>query len=353
MTHHDEIPENDDLDIEFSDLLLDRAPTPIEKLVLRVVALLSKLWGAVHWQPARISHLLARLRGWLLAKPPVQRFADGSTSDDIELEMADLDTAPRVYDRRAIRAFSLPGVRVLFKTRLWRIAVALCTIILAFALVFSTVPQARGWIESLLARHDAGDSSSSSYSSASTQSNIRIVTINQNVSPLPGGTVVAWQPDMTPGAAPQGQGCPARQLTRLSTWLGGTPVWVSGFAGARATLHFDPQPVFAPVFPGSFGWSASLTIEVQANYTQPITISGENREDGTYIFFNYYLNQDKQSSFMFLNSPQTLVPPTLSSTGLGNMLTWKVELYFAGAGCYSLHAQWGTGSWAVNFAAGR
>lgn len=345
-----------DLDVEFSDLPLERDPTPGERLILRAAALLSGLREQAYGQPARITRLLAQTRDWLLAQPASERFADGSTSDDIELEVGDLPASPPIrsaYFERTVQVFSLFGTRFSFRTRIWRIAVVLCTIILVFALIFSVIPQARGWFSSLLARPNVGPAPASSSNTTTTERSAQIIIIEPDSTNVPGTQVVGWQVDATPGPAPQGQDCQARPLMRRSPLLGNTPVWVSGFDGERPTLHFAPDPVFAPVFPNGYGWTASLTVDVLTSYTQPVTLSGENLQDGTYIFFNYYPKQDRQSSLIVLNAPDTLTPPTLSSNALGHTLTWTIDLYFSGAGCYVLQAGWASGSWTVYFSAGR
>src|SRR5579872_4749490 len=143
MFHDDEELRDDDFDLEFSDLPLEGEPTFVEKIVLRAMALLSNPLSTVEHMRIRFAAKSEHVRVWLLAKPERQRFADGSASEDIELELADLPDLPPMRLDGIARAFSRLNTRVSFKMRLWRIVVVACTVILTLALILSAVPQAR------------------------------------------------------------------------------------------------------------------------------------------------------------------------------------------------------------------
>lgn len=346
MFHDDDELRDDNFDLEFSDLPLEGEPTFVEKVALRVIALLSNplsTVGRMHsWLAAKSEHV----RAWLLAKPERQRFADGSASDDIELELADLPDLPPTRLDGVARAFA----RVSYKMRLWRIAIAVCTIILTLALILSAVPQARD----LLIHQTPTPASAASTSGTRTfTSGAQIIVVPSDSTPIvevPGTIVAGWQVGTTPAPAPSD--CPARPNLHGTSGYGRSPVWMIGFEGGPATLHFaPPAPVPDLVFPAGFAWTTSVNVEVQASYKQAITLSGQNLGDGTLIYFDYNPSQGKQSSSITLNSPRTPAAP--GSMPGDPILSWSINLYFSSASCYSLQAHWATGSWTMNFSAGK
>lgn len=345
MFHDDEELKDDDFDLEFSDLPIEGEPTFVEKIVLRVIALFSNRSGWFDALRTRLPVSLARIRGWLLAKPERQHFADGSSSADIELELSDLPDLPPTRLDGVARAVS--GLS--YKARLWRITIAVCTIILTLALILSAVPQARGLL--FHATPTPTPVISSSPSQSYTRSSIILVPSEGTPDVVaPGTTVAGWQVGALPAPAPSS--CPARPNLRGSSGYGRQPVWAVGFDGGPATLHFaPPAPVPDMIFPTGFAWTTSLNIEVQASYTQPISLTGQNLDDGTLIYFDYNPSQGAQSSFITLNAPQT--PAASSSMPNGSILLWSINLYLSSASCYSLQAHWATGSWTMNFSAGR
>lgn len=346
MFHDDEELKDDDFDLEFSDLPIEGEPTFVEKIVLRAIALFSNRSGWFDSLRTRLPVSLARIRGWLLAKPERQRFADGSSSADIELELSDLpDLPPSRLDgvARAVSGLS-------YKVRLWRIAIAVCTIILTLALILSAVPQARGLL--FHATPTPTPVISSSPSQSYTRSSIILVPSEgtPNVVIIQGNNSVGWTSAATPAAAPQT--CPALPDLHGLSGYGSAPVWVVGFDGGPATLRFAPPHLIPDmVFPNGFAWETSVTVEMQASYKQPISLSGHNLDDGTLIYFDYNPSQGAQSSFITLNAPQT--PAASSSMPNGSILLWSINLYLSSASCYSLQAHWATGSWTMNFSAGR
>lgn len=347
---HDESGDHevrdDDFDLEFSDLPLEGEPTFVEKIALFVMASISKRRGLPGRIRTRLPIMLARVHSWLLAKPEQQRFADGSSSVDIELELADLPDLPRTRLDGMARAVS--GLS--YKMRLWRIAIAICTIILTLALILSAVPQARGLL------FHAAPTPTPAISAHPSQSFTRssIILISGDGTPgaviIQGTTIVGWTIAATPAAAPQT--CPSRPNLHGSSGYGRSPVWVVGFDGGPATLEFAPPHLIPDmVFPNSFAWETTVTVEMQASYKQPISLTGQNLNDGTLIYFDYNPSQGTQSSSITLNSPQTPVAP--GSMPNGSILLWSINLYLSSASCYSLQARWATGSWTLNFSAGK
>jgi hypothetical protein len=344
---HDDAGRDDDFDLEFSDIPLEGEPTFVEKIVLRVTELLSNQSDLPGRARDQLSVMLARTRNWLLEKPEQQRFADGSTGDDIELELADLPNLPSARLDGFTRVIS----RLQYKMRLWRIAILACTIVLMLVLILSAVPQIRGL---LFRPPPAWSSASLTGGSQSYNSSVQIIEIPQgNSTPIviaPGTTVAGWQEGITPAPAPSN--CVARPNLHGSSGYGRSPMWVIGFDGGPAVLHFaPPTPVFDPIFPAGFAWTTSVTVQIQASYKRPVSLSGQNLGDGSPIYFDYNADQGNESSSVTLNSPQTPISP--GTTPDGSILVWSVNLYFPSAGCYALHANWATGTWAINFAAGR
>jgi hypothetical protein len=347
MIHDDDEGRDDDFDLEFSDIPLEGESTFVEKIVLRATELLSNQSGLSGRARGRISVMLVRMRHWLLEKPERQRFADGSTGDDIELELADLPNfSPTRLDGLA-RVIS----RLHYKMRLWRIAIMVCTIALVLVLILSAVPQIRG----LLFRQPPASSSASLIGrSPSYNSSAQIIEISQgNSTPFvvtPGSTVTDWLAGATPAPAPSN--CPSRPNLDGLSGYGGPPIWVVGFDGGPAMLHFaPPAPVFDPVFPSGFAWTTSVTVQIQASYKQPVSLSGQNLDDGSLIYFDYNPDQGTESSSLTFDSLQT--PSLPGFTPDGSILVWSANLYFSSSGCYVLHANWATGSWTMNFAAGQ
>ncbi len=333
MKQDDEELRDDDFDLEFSDLPLEGEPALVERLALGGMALLIRSRRAA-------SLLSVRIRTWFLTKPARQRFADGSTSDDIELEIADLPALPPTHFAGIAQAFSRLGARFTSKMRLWRAAIMLCTIILTLALVLSAVPQVRGPVFGLLG-YAPTETPAASTSGTQAFTSVQLIEVPQgNGAPL----------DAAPAAAPQT--CPSGPNLHGSSGYGRSPVWVIGFEGGPATLHFAPPHLIPDlVFPHGFAWETSVIVEVQASYQQAISLSGQNLYDGTLIYFDYNPHQGKQSSSITLNSLQTPVAP--ASMPNGSILSWSINLYFSSASCYSLQTHWATGSWMMYFSAGK
>ncbi len=117
-----------------------------------------------------------------------------------------------------------------------------------------------------------------------------------------------------------------------------------------ATLHLSPRAVVAPELPHAYGWRTTLQVQVQATFNKPISLYGENLDDGTSIFFDTIPSQG-QNDIIMLNAPDTPTPTNLSVNG--KLKIWNVSMFFSGASCYYLEAVWPEGKWMVYFSAGR
>jgi hypothetical protein len=84
---------------------------------------------------------------------------------------------------------------------------------------------------------------------------------------------------------------------------------------------------------------------MQAKYTHPITLTGGNLRGGTLLWFQ--IDQQNPST-----SP-TLDPLHAERQPDAGWLEWGSYLYIPTAGCYYLEAKWPSGSWRINFSAGK
>ncbi len=344
----DENLRDSDFEVEFSDLPLDKEPAAIEKIALHALQSLSRNAGLSSRLITQATRFMHAARNWLLTEASSSRFADGSTKDDIELEVSDL--SPTKYYNIS-HTFNNLNTRLALRMRFWRVILAVCTIALLLLLLFDAVPSVRTWAGNLLALPIATPTPAPSGSLIRIGRIIEVGPGANNAPSLRGTPLVGAPgfPGATPGSAPQEQDCPARPAMHGSNELGRAPVWVVGFAGLRATLHFAPDAVPVPAFPSGFGWTTSVIVEIPAGYKYAVNLYGENLNDGTSILFDYIPNTQGQADLITLSSQHPLVPPSNN----GQRLSWDIELYFSSASCYYLKATWPGGYWIVYFSAGR
>jgi hypothetical protein len=348
--------QGDDFEVEYSDLPFDEDDqrSVSGALVLPGLRLFSRAYTSSGKVIERCSHLLYATCTWLLADVGSNRFADGSTKADIELEITTLP--PSVTNFNHFRgSLSALAARLSFRMRLWRVVFALVTIILAFLLIFSSFPNARGWVYGKFAHPTPNTSSGITVSYGQSIQIHSSMLINAGPSQSFAGTPITINGHnprfgLKPGPAPQGSACPSRPLMRGTATFGRTPVWVKGFDGMYATFHLSPQMVAVPAFPNGYGWTTTIEVEVQAVYSKPISLYGENLNDGISIFFDTVPSQG-QNDIIMLNTPGTSPSPSLSAHG--KLKIWNVQLFFSSAGCNYLEAVWPGGKWMVYFSAGR
>jgi hypothetical protein len=348
--------QGDDFEVEYSDLPLDEDEerSVSGTLVLPGLHLFSRAYSSSGKFVERSSHVFFAIRTWLLAEAGSNNFADGSTKADIELEITDLQITS-TNSQHFSRLLPTLAARLSLRMRLWRVVFAFVTIILALLLIFSSVPNARAWVYGMLAQPTPDASHSIFVSYQQTLQTHSIILINSGPSPLFISTPITISghfppPDVTPGPAPQGSACPARPLMRGSNTFGRTPVWVKGFDGMYATLHLSPRAVVAPELPNAYGWRTTLEVQVRAAYSNPISLYGENLNDGTSIFFDTVPSQG-QNDIIMLNAPGA---PTFTNLSVdGKLKIWNVSMFFSSAGCFYLEAVWPGGKWMVYFSAGR
>ena len=127
-------------------------------------------------------------------------------------------------------------------------------------------------------------------------------------------------------------------------------MWVGGFEGPYATLYLYPTPVPVAAFPLSFGWTASILLEIPANSTNSITLDGADIYNGSTLLFQVDSSQEP-TAYITLDPQHATY--TQSKPGAEQRISWSITMYFSTAGCYMLNAVWPGGQWHVNFAAGR
>lgn len=149
-------------------------------------------------------------------------------------------------------------------------------------------------------------------------------------------------------ADPAPQNCALTPPVTASREIGQSPVWLFGFDGPRATIHL--RGFSEPVAHNVYGWPTLIQLMVKQNFTQPVTLSGNNAGSGPTIFFGFYPGERPLDSII-LGTQQSVINPIQHEPG--QKATWIVTMFLFGAGCYYLKAQWPGGSWTIHFAAGR
>ena len=172
---------------------------------------------------------------------------------------------------------------------------------------------------------------------------VRSATSNASYTPIPTPTPTPIPPplgpvprDCPPGPTPQ------PILPGLGPVIGGSKVWVAGFAGPRAVLYLDRN------WFTQHGWGWKLIWEVGPNYTHLVTLHGANLRSSAPIWFQF-LDEDPTTSAVL--DPQHPNHPG-SAVG-GDWNEWGSYVFVPSAGCYYLEARWPGGHWRITFAAGR
>lgn len=122
-----------------------------------------------------------------------------------------------------------------------------------------------------------------------------------------------------------------------ATWIPGPSVYREGsVSSSNPPTNYDP----------AHGWEMTKVVwEVGPNYTQNITIHGQERSDHTPVLIQFG-NDDPTSQAVL--DPQHPGHP-LSVLGDG-WAEWGSYIVVPKAGCYSLEVSWPTGHWTVTFA---
>ncbi len=282
--------------------------------------------------------------------------------NEFELEFTDL---PSPENHSIFATLMASSLHLRPRVRLWRLVLAASTLLLVLLLILGNFPNVQNSLPGLLAQPTPTPAPASTDSGTiSSWSSIRVIIIgspgviivgNKGSASLGAGTVIiiggsSWDANSTPGPAPQGQDCPGRPGIGFSHEIGSRPVLAAGFTGPYATLHLYPSPVPVAAYPSTFGWTASILIEIPTNFTDPIVLDDGDLHSGPPLLFQVNSSQDP-SATLTLDPMDLRTTPSNSSTG--QSIAWSVTLYFPATGCYALDASWSSGHWQANFSAGR
>src|SRR5438876_5229208 len=141
MVNFEDEDPGDDFEIEFSDLPADEMRSISGKLVTEGAHLWTRLSSVSSTLVLKGFRFLPMARTWLLSEVP-----EGSTKDDIELEIIDL--SPGRFNGASNMLAAL-GSRLSPKVRLWRMILLACTVLLALLLILGSFPSARDWLNGL------------------------------------------------------------------------------------------------------------------------------------------------------------------------------------------------------------
>ena len=330
MDNFEDEDPRDNFEIEFFDLPADETLPVSSKVVLEAFRLLSIV------------------RTWLLSEAPRNNFADISSKDDTELEISDLPPG-RFYEVSS--ALTSLGSRLSPGMRFWRSVMVGCSVLLVLLLILGNFPPARNQFDSLF--------SPFAHPTPINQASLKeeppgpgVDGNSANSFSFSEATGVIWDTGATPGSAPRGQSCFASPVNVSSREVGNSPAWAVGFDGASATLHVSPISLPVSSFPAAFGWAASITLEIQSDYTGPITFTGGSQSDSSPLVFGFGLDPGQAQLFSITLSTQQ---PVISPNRLfkARRTAWNITLYVPAAGCYFLKATWPGGRWIINFAAGQ
>ena len=347
MDNFDEDPR-DDFEVEYFDLPVDETcsisgqlSTPGSHLWMRVRSVSGK-------SALEAFRLLSMVRTWLLSEMPGNHFADGSSKDDIELEISDL---PPARFHEVSSALSFLSSRLSPGKRIWRFVMVGCTVLLMLLLILGNFPPVRNQFYNLLSpfAHPT-PVNQASFKEKSPDPGVK--ENRANSFSFSQATDVIWNTGATPGPAPQAQSCLASSVNVSSREVGSSPAWAVGFDGASATLHVSPISLPVSSFPAASGWAASIPLEIQSDYTGPITFTGGSQSDSSPLVFGFGLDPGQAQLFSItLSNQQPVISPNrLFKTG---RTAWNITIYVPAAGCYFLKATWPGGRWIINFAAGQ
>ncbi|GAC1346488.1 MAG: hypothetical protein NVSMB27_10190 [Ktedonobacteraceae bacterium] len=356
-----ELPDNE-FELEFTDLPPDANPTISGKLFMQSQHHLNRIHNITTFLREQSPLLLTTMRTWLLSEIPKNKITGRTETSEFELEITDL---PSPENHSVFATLIASSLHLRPRVRFWRLALAASTLLLVLLLILGNFPGVKNSFSSLLVQPPPAPTPASTNSgSISSWSSIRVIIegspgviiVGNKAAPSQGaGTVIIvggpeWNTTTTPGPAPQGQDCPGRPGIGFSHEIGSPPVLAAGFTGPYATLHLYPTPVSVAAYPATFGWTASILIEIPTDFTDSITLDDGDQHSGLPILFQVDSSQDPSAN-LTLDPKDLRTTPSNSSTD--QSIAWSVALYFPAAGCYSLDASWPSGHWQVNFSAGR
>ena len=126
--------------------------------------------------------------------------------------------------------------------------------------------------------------------------------------------------------------------------VGGGPIWLVGFSGPTASLvHLNSAQE------KWLGWYQTLTLFVAKGYENALVLQGGNQVDGAPLWFG-----DKSmttiSNSIYFNMQQATDARRFQISGQWGFV--PINVFVPAAGCYFLQAKWPGSSWTIDFAAG-
>jgi len=264
--------------------------------------------------------------------------------DDFEVEISDL---PEIGEAGRVNALLRKlAARPRLRSRLWRAAIAGCALMLIFLALNGSVFLLQQHLSSLFAHATpitTGQSGAVSSRDVTSQFNTKkVIYWNASTPPVVAG-------NETLGQVPQrcSQNTPTQNFASpaFTAGVGGSPIWVTGFAGPRAILN---RLVRAK--PPQYGWYQQLELVSETNYTGTVTLQGGIVGNTFPLWFGTF-----PQSEALINAISVKPLDMNVSNHFGDDQQWgilPIRVYIAEAGCYYLHATWDGGSWMVYFAAG-
>lgn len=370
----------DYFELEFSDLPVDDEDVNSSAFAKQSILLLAKAHAVEGVLIAQSTRLLVLARAWLLTDVSPTKVKERSETTEFELEITALPPDVGAVLASARPPALLTGyvgqlanwttrMRFAPRLRIWRLALAVCTVFLVFLLAISSIPSARDWAYGLLVYP-----TTTSTGKIVSLPGLRYVLIQQGgrwsvvaagtpVASSQKGQVVARSQGseiivqdnknliLSPGPVPQGNACSANPVVDKSQSVGSFPVLVKGFEGPVATVHLGDVGVYTPDFLDSFGWVVPLEVSIDPNYTGFVTLTGSNQFDSSTLLFSFP-GRPNQMTTITLGSQRYAAPldPTVT-IGTGKS-RWDILMYVPAAGCFYLNAAWAGGQWSANFAAG-
>lgn len=249
----------------------------------------------------------------------------------------------------------IPRTRLSLKSPIWRVLTAMCLLVFVLLVIVQTFPSAGSQFLSFFI-HPIIPPTPTIQLGSENLSSIQVQI-------EPGGGIVIWDGPSDGTAIPGRpiavgkvpQNCPAGPPAAVGNThtVGHVPVWLSGFEGPTATLHIGQDGSAWDRVPAGevwYGFGTPIIVLVPTDFTNVVTLSGQNLSDGPPLLFASGVGQTPSASLTL--NPQVFPPsPLLRHQRQG----WPVIIFLQKAGCYSLHAQWSgasSGEWQVNFAAG-
>lgn len=371
MSEFDDFPDNeleDEFELEITDLDPDEEAGRSVALVTESLRVLSRVRDTSHEMVEQGKQRLDGAREWLLEEEPERRIVERTAYGEFEMEMVDLPpenvqrTGKNSLGDGWLTFYERLHARIPFTRRLRRISIAVAIILLTLIFMLSSLPDLRDAIASFLVGSGQPTQTTSSSSSFIFSSNNSITSSGvevQGQGPIPAtvtasGTVGGtWSSAVTPGPkwplppAAMPTNCPPGPVVNDSHPVGNTPVWITGFSGPQASIHLPDTP--SRSIPQWRGWAVHLVITVQANFPDPVTLSGSDIFYGRPLYFQVDPNPNA-TPVLVLDAAQSSGPYSIVDGEQG--ISWNVTLYVSASGCYNISTTWSDSEWNFQFAAG-